>query len=68
MEKAKILLGLSIFLAALSVFLFGPEQDASALTIVGLVLYPRTITALSIIFMIFGAMTTLKSFAEWKFQ
>jgi hypothetical protein len=68
MEKAKILLSLSIFLAALSLFLFGPEQHEPDLTFVGLVLRPRTATALSIIFMVFGGLMTLKSLAEWKFQ
>jgi hypothetical protein len=68
MEKVKILLGLSIFLAALSLFLFGPEQHEPSLAFAGLILHPRTATALSIILMVFGAVMTLKSFAEWKFQ
>jgi hypothetical protein len=60
--------GIGIFLAALSVFLFGPERDTPVVTIAGFVLQTQTITALGIIFMIFGAITALKSFAEWKFQ
>lgn len=68
MAKLKILLGLGVFLVALSVFLFGPEQHEPDLRFAGLVLRPRTASALSVIFMVFGVVTTLKSFAEWKFR
>jgi hypothetical protein len=68
MEKAKIFLGLGIFLAALSLFLFGPEQHEPDLRFAGLVLRPRTATAVSVLFMVFGALMTLKSIAERKLQ
>lgn len=48
MEKAKIVLGLIIFLTALSVFLFGPEQHEPVLAFAGVILRPQTATALSI--------------------
>jgi hypothetical protein len=68
MGKVKILLGVSIFLTALSLFLFGPEHHEPALTFAGFVLRPQTATALSIIFMLFGALLTLRSILEWKFE
>ena len=68
MGKAKIVPGVSIFLTALSLFLFGPEQHEPALTFAGVVLRPRTATALSIIFMVFDALLTLRSIVAWKFE
>ena len=68
MEKLKILAGIGIFLTALSLFLFGPELHEPPLAFAGLVLRPRTATIVSILFMVVGALFTLKSFAEWKFQ
>jgi len=64
---AKILLGIAIFLAALSLFVFGPERGEEALRLGGLDLDSRTATALSIIFMVFGAIVTLKALAERHF-
>jgi len=64
---AKTLLGIAVFLAALSLFLFGPEQGEEALRVGGLDLDSRTATALSLIFMVFGAIVTLKALAERRF-
>jgi hypothetical protein len=68
MGKAKILLGIVIFLTALSLLLFGPAQHEPALTFAGFVLLPRTATALSILFMVSGVLFTLRSVVEWKFE
>lgn len=67
MTIAKILLGIAIFLAALSLFVFGPEHGEEALRLGGLDLDSRTATALSIIFMVFGTIVTLRALAERRF-
>lgn len=67
MTIAKILLGIAIFLAALSLLVFGPERGEEALRVGGVDLDSRTATALSIILMVFGAIVTLRALAERRF-
>jgi len=62
--RAKILLGIAIFLVALSLFLFGPKQGEAPFRVAGLDLDSRTATAVSLIFMLFGVLPTLKTLAE----
>ncbi len=67
MSTVKIALGIVIFLAALSLFVFGPAHGEAPLMVAGMDLDSRTATAVSIIFMVFGAILTLKSLAERRF-
>jgi len=67
MTIAKLLVAPTIFFAALCLFLLDPESCAQALMNVGVHLKPRTITALSIIGMVFGLVLTLKTLAERRF-
>jgi len=65
---AKLLLGIAILLAGISLFLFGPEHGEEALMIAGLDLDYRTATALSIIGMVLGTLLALRFLAEWMFE
>ena len=67
MTIAKLLVAPTIFFAALCLFLLDPESRVQALMNVGLHLNPPTITALSIIGMVFGLVMTLKTLAERHF-
>jgi hypothetical protein len=65
MTTVKLLLGIAILLAGVSLFLFGPEHGEQALMVAGLELDSRTATALSIIVTVFGLILALKTFGEW---
>lgn len=65
MTIAKLLIALTIFFAALSLFLLDPERREEILLLVGVHLNPRTVTGLSIIGMVFSVLAALKIVAGY---